>query len=116
MAAPNSRPGRRPPKPVAPARPGAAGPDDTGWVQRSPSITVDHRPKLFLEGFPVEAWIGALQREGLNPGLHGLEEAALPSSFSAISLAARLLRGESLSLMADWYEAELNPMKASPSY
>ena len=98
MAAPHSRPGRRPPKPVAPsARPGAAGPDDTGWVQRSPSITVDHRPKLFLEGFPVEAWIGALQREGLNPGLHGLEEAALPSSFSAISLAARLLRGESCS-------------------
>jgi hypothetical protein len=42
---------------------------------------VDHRPKLFLEGFPVEAWIGALQREGLNPGLHGLEEAVLPSNF-----------------------------------
>ena len=97
MAAPNSRPGRRPPKPVAPsARPGAAGPDDTGWVQRSPSITVDHRPKLLQEGFPVGAWIGPVGCEGLNPGLHGLEEAALPSSFSAISHAARLLRGGSV--------------------
>jgi hypothetical protein len=29
---------------------------------------VDHRPKLFLEGFLVEAWIGALECEGPNPG------------------------------------------------
>ena len=69
MAAFGGRPGPHPPKPVAPsARPGAAGPDDPGWVQRSPSITVDHRPKLVLEGFLVEAWIGALECEGPNPG------------------------------------------------
>jgi hypothetical protein len=69
MAAFGGRPGRRPPKPVAPsARPGAAGPDDPGWVQRSSSIAVDHRPKLVLEGFLVEAWIGALECEGPNPG------------------------------------------------
>jgi hypothetical protein len=40
-------------------------------------IAVDHRPKLFLEGFPVEAWIGALEREGSNPGSHGLGETTL---------------------------------------
>jgi hypothetical protein len=84
MAAPKCRPGRRPPKPVAPsARPGAAGPDDPGWggFRSSPLITVDHRPKLLLEGFPVEAWIGALEREGPNPGLHGLGEAAHQLSY-----------------------------------
>ena len=52
-----------------------------GWFISSPSITVDHRPKLLLEGFPVGAWIGPVGREGLNPGLQGPEEAAFTSYF-----------------------------------
>ena len=114
MAAFGGGPGRRPPKPVAPsARPGAAGPDDPGWVQRSPSITVDHRPKLFLEGCQVEAWNGPGGREGPNPGLHGLEAAALPSYFQQ----PRSRRGCSvvnpLFLKANRYEAS-PPGEARP--
>ena len=98
MAAPESRPGRRPPKPVAPsARPGAAGPDDPGWRQGSPFITVDHRPKLLRVGFSVAAWTGPLEREGPNPGLPGLGEAVQQLSY------LNLPRGE----VAPWWISSL---------